>query len=59
MHPCKWTLHNHVFWQTSCKNEVLDEWTSFGFKFCPFCGGTLEIDSTSQEQSQPNSNQED
>ena len=37
---CKWTLHREI-WQTECKNELLNAWTDYGFKFCPFCGGGL------------------
>jgi len=38
---CGWTLRNDTVWRTECKNEMLDGWTSFDFKFCPFCGGNL------------------
>jgi hypothetical protein len=39
---CDWTLHKDTTWRTECKEELLNEWTSFEFKFCPFCGRVIE-----------------
>lgn len=40
---CEWTLHRGVVWRTECKEEMLNEWTSHSFRFCPFCGCPLVI----------------
>lgn len=53
---CIWILHKNTTWHVGCKNELLDDWTCFEFKFCPFCGSMIEIDLT---QAAIHSNQED
>lgn len=44
--PCQWEYDGNNRWETSCENTFLffaGGPQDNGFRFCPYCGGRLEV----------------